>query len=524
MIVVELRVVTPPAAVALVVALLAGGGCRGDEPPAAEPGSTGEGSGTDASADASTTGPPTACVPGEVQPCYQGPPGTQGLGICRAGEQTCAPDGSGWTSCVGEVWPEEAERCDTPQDDDCDGTPTCEPRLEWWDSFPGVAEAMATGADGHLVVAGYGFGDFQGTALDGNFVLELDETGTLEWIHPIDTFGSVSYAGLFVGPDGEITIAGRHDAPVDFGGGEEPPVDFTSGYVARFDGDGQHEWSCSRDIMAYSGLAVGADGTAYVVGRDEDFELDGFYHEVLVIEAYEAGCSLAWRREGWGVFGLYDGGLAIAATEGGEVVVGAVMGEEGLLPPALDDDPLDVRGYELLLLGLDSSGALTTQHRPFPDMAQNVSDLVLLRRHDGTVQLAANVYGGGAPGQSVVLSRLDSSLALVDETLIGEEAWSMEVASAPDGSTVLGIEFSEQIELGPIGASLPNFNPGVAIAAVDDAGDGRWLELLYGQDSVGVRSLAVGPQGEVWVAANVDGGALFGGDVVSGWFLALLRP
>lgn len=61
------------------------------------------------------------CVPGTTTPCYGGPAGTEGAGICKPGQATCAPDGSGYGACVGEVTPAPDEACDTAVDDDCDG-------------------------------------------------------------------------------------------------------------------------------------------------------------------------------------------------------------------------------------------------------------------------------------------------------------------------------------------------------------------------------------------------------------------
>lgn len=60
------------------------------------------------------------CEPGAVQDCYGGPAGTEGVGPCAAGHQTCNADGLGWGSCVGQVLP-QPETCATPIDDDCDG-------------------------------------------------------------------------------------------------------------------------------------------------------------------------------------------------------------------------------------------------------------------------------------------------------------------------------------------------------------------------------------------------------------------
>ena len=61
-----------------------------------------------------------ACQPGASRPCYEGPTGTAGVGICRAGAQTCDPDGRAWGTCLDQVLP-RAEICSNRVDDDCDG-------------------------------------------------------------------------------------------------------------------------------------------------------------------------------------------------------------------------------------------------------------------------------------------------------------------------------------------------------------------------------------------------------------------
>ncbi|WP_437496176.1 MopE-related protein [Sorangium sp. So ce1099] len=61
-----------------------------------------------------------ACLPGEVIPCYSGPPGTEGVGRCAGGTARCDALGTGFGPCEGEVVP-APETCATPVDDDCDG-------------------------------------------------------------------------------------------------------------------------------------------------------------------------------------------------------------------------------------------------------------------------------------------------------------------------------------------------------------------------------------------------------------------
>ncbi len=60
------------------------------------------------------------CTPGSSAACYDGPYGTDGVGVCQAGTRTCNATGTGYGACVGSVTP-VAEACDDAIDNDCDG-------------------------------------------------------------------------------------------------------------------------------------------------------------------------------------------------------------------------------------------------------------------------------------------------------------------------------------------------------------------------------------------------------------------
>jgi hypothetical protein len=87
-----------------------GGAPRDAEPRDADPLDATDG------VDAMPDGGSGLCVPGETRPCYSGPVGTQGVGICSEGVSTC--DGTDFGPCEDEVLP-GMETCNG-DDDDCD--------------------------------------------------------------------------------------------------------------------------------------------------------------------------------------------------------------------------------------------------------------------------------------------------------------------------------------------------------------------------------------------------------------------
>ncbi|MFH1216755.1 MAG: MopE-related protein [Pseudomonadota bacterium] len=62
--------------------------------------------------------PNCECTPGQTQSCYNGPDGTENVGTCVAGTQTCQAN-STWGPCLNQVLP-QAETCDN-RDNNCDG-------------------------------------------------------------------------------------------------------------------------------------------------------------------------------------------------------------------------------------------------------------------------------------------------------------------------------------------------------------------------------------------------------------------
>jgi hypothetical protein len=130
----------------------------------------------------------------------------------------------------------------------------------------------------------------------------------------------------------------------------------------------------------------------------------------------------------------------------------------------------------------------------------------------------------------VYMVGMDTALAPVSQHLMeGQSLWLQATAQYPDGSTLLAIQFSGLLELGPLGVGVQGGTYGSAITAVNDEGDARWAEVIYPTSYVEVPSIAAATDGSVYVAALVDPGTVldgevFDGSVFDGVVLAKLRP
>jgi len=118
------------------------------------------------------------CIPGTTQSCYSGPAGTEGVGQCQAGTQTCGNDGR-FGGCMGEILP-GTEIPHNSIDEDCNGQDAaCTPGVTQ-PCYTGPAETQGVGQcqDGvQTCQADATFGACEGQTLPGTEISDngLDE-------------------------------------------------------------------------------------------------------------------------------------------------------------------------------------------------------------------------------------------------------------------------------------------------------------------------------------------------------------
>jgi hypothetical protein len=246
------------------------------------------------------------CTPGAQIPCYSGPMGTEGVGICKAGVQTCNPNGLSYGPCVGEVQP-KPENCDTPEDENCDGSPgPCGGIAQWSKSFGSTGDeqlyGLALDSQGRFAITGsfhgnidFGSGPLSAGPTQGIFVAVYDSTGQHLWSKA--WAGGTGAYGKGVGfkPNGDLVLAAGCDADIDFGGG---PLFGPQNAIclAELDATGAHVWSKRFDGGAPLSLAVDPAGNI-LLGGDMNGDLGGGAMMGYFVAKLDPTAHFLWARQ-----------------------------------------------------------------------------------------------------------------------------------------------------------------------------------------------------------------------------------
>jgi hypothetical protein len=397
---------------------------------------TNGGTTTTSSTSSSTTSSTTAttlCTPGATQSCYDGPAGTEGVGLCKAGEQTCAADGASWGACVGEVLP-MPEDCATPEDEDCDGkAPPCKGALLWAKVFGDADEqhatAIAADPQGNVLLGGNFSGtiDFGGGPLSGpgSFVTKLDPTGQYLWS---EKYAGEALTGLAVDSSGNVLV----------GGG------IAIAFVTKLDTTGAQIWSrqfgSSGNGVGANSVAVDAAGnvllTGYFLGT-VDFgggPVTSYGTQDAFVLKLDSTGAYTWVRHYGAPDDLAPLGAGIAASPTGDVLVtgtfsGSIDTGSGVISSA--------GGNDVFVALLDGASGSTTWFKRYGDASTQSSQGIAATLGGGalvTGGFKSTIDFGGGPVSAI--GAWDTFLADLGSN--GSQAWSMHFGAGNPTDTTNG--------------------------------------------------------------------------------------
>lgn len=423
------------------------------------------------------SGSDCVCVPGATVPCYSGPATSVGIGICKAGVQTCKPDGLGLGDCQGEVVP-AAENCLAPTDEDCNGdAPMCTGNQIWAKRYGDAAAQMATGVAGTggggavfvgslAGVTNFGGGVLTSAGATDVFLASVDSMGLPLWSKIFGDVAAQTATRVAVDAQGNIAVIGDFAGKIDFGGGALTSAGATDVFVAKFDPTGAFLWAKS-------------------------------YGNNLA----QNGFDIAFAPNGDVVF---TGSFAGAINLGGGALTSA-------------------GATDLFVARLDPAGAYVWGQR-YGDVAAQAGKGVTVDGQGNVIvtgDIAGKVdFGGGeltsAGATDVLLLKLDPAGAYVDSKLFGN-------ASAQNAAAV-GVDAVGNIVLAGSAAGKVDFGGGmltsaggtdIFVAKLTSGGVHLWSKLYGAAGNQDARDLVVDPNGAILVAGDFTTTADFGGGVLT---------
>lgn len=434
----------------------------------------------------STTGGATSCTPGEQRPCYTGPAGTQDVGSCRGGVETCAADGASFDACAGEILP-VAETCGVAVDTDCDGM-LADCTVSFQHDYRGAGPRFVEeNDDGSFYVSGEFSGNINlgGSVLTapGNsatFLLKTDAGGNHLWSKALRGNVSVGNQGHVSDADGNVFVFGSMQGSADFGGGPLTASGTTASYLAKFDATGAHVFSRlfdNDDLLTAGGIAIDALGDIVLVGSfrgTADFggvPMDSPGTVAAYVVKLDGEGDFVWGTHagGDGIQSVFD----VALDGAGNVhIVGDHLGtiDFGDGPHTATDDQ-----HDLFIAKLDPDGAFLWSWA-----------------------------GGGAETQRAMSVEVDSTGAVVVAghyqdvidvgmgTVLGGHLGLLELDSA--GSVAWFAHFGDQ---------QAQFTGGLALDAADNI---VWIGSLRGDIDFGGGTLANAAGTEMFLAGFGPGG------------------
>jgi len=482
---------------------------------------------------------PGCCAPGAVVGCYSGPLATKWVGVCKPGTKVCNALGTAYSPCDGEVLPKD-ESCETPVDDDCDGSVNdgvvnCCKLGESRSCYSGPAGTAGVGicANGtqDCMGEGQGFGPCLGEVTPQAELcstLSADEncngfsecTGTHVWSK---RFGNKYQTGVAaVDKSGSVALFGAFEETTDLGGGTLTSAGAADVYLAKLTGVGSTIFSKRfGNASSQQGFAVTFDklGNLYIAGAFQGtIDLGGgplmsAGGDDVYIAKLDSNGKHIWSKRYGGPGSeeaLYLGVDELGYVYASGTLSGSVNFGGGTLT--------SVGGDDIFVLNLDPDGEHLWSKRAGNTGSDTVGSMA--------VDLEGNVYLTGRYtysidfGGGVLTSAGADDVFAVKLDQFGDPLWTQgggdptsqsgtAIAVSTLGNVFLGGDFQGTIDIGG-GPMVSAGGSDIFVAKLDSSGGPVWSQRFGDSVDQHVVSLAVDTEENVIVTGQFQGTINFG--------------
>jgi len=524
-----------------VALLLVAGACSHDwdaYDPRGGPGPTGSSS---SGASAGGSGGGVTCEPGSTAPCYDADISTVGVGVCKKGTNTCAPDGQSYTSCVDQVVP-STELCGTPDDEDCNGIANdhCASfTTVFFAPYEQRALALATDAAGNVVVAGKFFGtpDFGGGKLLNAggadiFVAKYDSAGKHLWSKSFGGTGDEQATGVAIDEMGTITLIGDFTGTTTVGGVSHVSAGLHDVLVFEIDAAGSYLWSRSFGGPGEQvGLAVAAHsgGDVVITGRfDSTIDLTDPPATATDIDGFIARLGPAGELQWSKVFGASSNDVAtdvVIDAMGNAFVTGYFDDSVNFGGETLVDFGTDAED-EVFIVKLDPAGKQIWARAYASLHKQRSTGIGIDAAGNAVVSGFFNNgpadFGGGpladTGADTIFVLKVDTMGNHVWSKAFGDDKQQEQNGMAVDamGNIILVGATAGVLQFGEY--PLTGMNDGEAqdvyVAKLSPDGEHLWSRRFGDPADQDARAAAVTPSGDIYVTGEFAGKIDFGGGEV----------
>lgn len=500
--------------------------------------------GTAGSAGSGGQGGDAACVPNDTKPCYDGPPGTEGVGLCKAGTMVCNAAGTGFGPCLGAVKP-QPENCNTAADEACnnDAVADCGALVGSPLSTGGIGvqggAAVALDPSGAPTVVGTYAGEmsllcktFPVPINTDAFALKLSsDLGICGWGVSLGDGGTQTAQAVAILGGSDVVVAGSIT-------GDLPncPMGGLVGrsYLARLvgAGGGACVWGLPLgDSAAGIGVDVVQDGNIVVANHfSGSFSLPGCTTVMskgssdILVAKLEPSKNCVWLS----TFGssAFDGALDVAGSAGnGVFVTGRFQGNLGGINCGSVENMTNSDGNDdMFLMKLSSDGACVWA-KGFGSTPSSTSigeHLAIMP--DGTVLLQGRFtgdidLGGGATsapsGGETFVAAFDDNGSYKWSRLFKNAGATMDIAVDKAAlNVVLAGRFEGTLHAGSTVLTSAGLDD-VLVAKLDADGDLVWAKRFGDAQGQAATGAAINGAGEIFLTGHFAGEIDFGGKTLS---------
>lgn len=485
------------------------------------------------------------CTPAEQVPCYDGPPGSRGIGACADGTMECKPTGDAFGPCVGAVKP-QTENCDTAVDEACNGSAGDDcgiPVADIWHAGDGnhqAGTAVAIDSTNRPIFVGNFSGNIDlscgSLAIPSNdtnsFVVQLDsDLGGCGWRAGFGDDGAVQLGqAVALGQGVKPTIAGAYS-------GQIPQCALSSAtgrsYVLQLSGpSGACLWARQLgDAAAGVGVDMDAQGNTLVanifsgsVDAGCGMSTSQGAGDILVAKLDPAGQCL-WQKS----FGdsLSQGALDVLVHPDGDIfATGQFQGNlSGVACSESNEGMVNTGGDDIFLMKLDGLDGSCRWLKGFGNASAGVNvgehlevtpggDVLLVGHFTGDID-----FGNGsinAPGGDTFIAAFDAN---------GNHAWTRTLGNAgaqvniavdkSTGNIVLAGGFVGQLNVEPISLISDSGSKDVLLAKLDPVGTTIWARSIGDSMEQSASGVAVDNGGNIFVTGHFYGAINFGNGSVT---------